>query len=54
VSVRVDICPNRPAPHSAAAGLLLWARRAQYIDRLLPGAQQHGAQQQMRAGHVVS
>jgi len=27
-------------------GLLLWARRASDIDRLLHGRQQHGAQQQ--------
>jgi len=45
------------APYAAAAGLLLWARRAADIGRLLHGAgrpaatapQQHGAQQHMRA-----
>jgi len=33
------------SPQAAAAGLLLWARRAGNIDRLLHA----GAQQQMRA-----
>jgi len=30
-SVCLSICPNQP-PHSAAVGLLLWARRAGDID----------------------
>jgi len=52
--VRPSVCPS--SHHAAAAaGLLLWARRAGDIDRLLHGwrsaavAPQHGAQQQMRA-----
>jgi len=32
--VRLFVCLIRP-PHVAAAGLLLWARWAGYIDRLL-------------------
>ena len=32
--VRPSVCPIR-SPHAAAAGLLLWARRAGDIDRLL-------------------
>jgi len=52
-SIRPTVCPIRP-PHAAAAGLLLWTRRAGDVDRLLPGGQQqprpqHGAQQQVRA-----
>ena len=32
--VRLSVCPIRP-PHNADTGLLLWARRAVDIDRLL-------------------
>jgi len=35
-SVRLSVCPIRPS-HTAAAGLLLWARRPGDIDRLLHG-----------------
>ena len=46
----LSACPSiRPIsrpPHVAAAGLLLWARRAGVIDRLLHG---RGAEQQLRA-----
>ena len=35
-SVRPSVCPIRPLQQSAA-GLLLWARRAGDIDRLLHG-----------------
>ena len=56
-SVRPSVCLIIRLPHVAAAGLLLWARRAGDVDRQRrpPGAQQqhgaqlHGAQQQMRA-----
>jgi len=40
LSVCMSVCPIQP-PQGAAAGLLLWARRAEDIDRLL--------QQQRRA-----
>ena len=36
VSVRLSVCPIRPL-QQRAAGLLLWARRAGDIDRLLHG-----------------
>ena len=36
-SVRLSVCPIVRPPHSAAAGLLLWARRAGDSDRLLHG-----------------
>jgi len=36
VSVRLSFCPIRPL-QQRAAGLLLWARRAGDIDRLLHG-----------------
>jgi len=46
--VRLSVCPSVchiiRAPHAAAAGLLLCARRAGDIDRLLHG----GARQQQR------
>jgi len=32
---RPSVCPIRPQHAAAAAGLLLWARRAGDIDRLL-------------------
>jgi len=54
VSVRLSVCPIRPL-QQRAAGLLLWARRAGDIDRLLHGRRhsstgpQHGKLQKMRA-----
>jgi len=54
VSVRMSVCPIRPL-QQRAAGLLLWARRAGDIDRLLHGRRrsstgpQHGEPQKMRA-----
>jgi len=36
-----SVCPIIRPAHAAAAGLLLWARRARDIDRLLHG--QHSA-----------
>ena len=54
LSVCLSVCPIRP-PHAAAAGLLLWARRPEDLDRLLHGrrsaaaAPQHGGKQHMRA-----
>jgi len=55
VSVRLSVWPCYRQLQQRAAGLLLWARRAGGIDRLLHGRrpaatapQQHGAQQQMR------
>ena len=47
-SVCLSVCPIIRPPHSAAAGLLLCARRAGDIDRLLHG-RPAGVQQQMRA-----
>ena len=49
LSVRPSVRPIIRPPHAAEADLLLSARRAGDVDRLLSGAQQHGAQQQMRA-----
>jgi len=52
--VRPSVCPIRPL-QQRAAGLLLWARRAGDIDRLLHGRRrsstgpQHGEPQMMRA-----
>jgi len=40
-SACLSVCPVR-APHAAAAGLLLWARRAD-VDRWQRAPQQHGA-----------
>jgi len=37
VGVRLSVCPIIRPPHATAAGLLLWARRAGDIDRLLHG-----------------
>jgi len=34
LSVCPSVCPSQP-PHASVAGLLLWARRARDIDRLL-------------------
>ena len=58
-SVRLSVCPSVlsiiRSLRFAASGLLLWARHAGDIDRLLHGwrsaaaAPQHGAQQRMRA-----
>jgi len=45
-TVCLSIRPTSRPPHVAAAGLLLWARRAGVIDRLLHG---RGAEQQLRA-----
>jgi len=39
-SVRLSVCPIIRPPHAAAEGLLLSARQAGDIDRLLLGAQQ--------------
>ena len=47
-SVSLSVCPIRP-PQSAAAGLLLWARRPRDIDRLLHGRQVGGQQQPRRS-----
>ena len=53
--VRPSVRPIIRPLHATAPGLLLWARRAGNIDRLLHGrrsaaaAPQHGAQQQMWA-----
>jgi len=49
-SVRPSVCSIRPLQHRAA-GLLLWARRAGVIDRLL---QQRRAASECRQCHVVS
>ena len=48
VRVRQSVCRIRPL-HSAAAGLLLLARRAGDIDRLLPGAQQQSRRSTARS-----
>ena len=37
VGVRPSVCPIIRPPHATAAGLLLWARWAGDIDRLLHG-----------------
>jgi len=55
VSVRLPVPEWVHNSNPAAAGLLLWARRPEDVDRLLPGAQQ----QRLAAGkcgqcHVVS
>jgi len=55
--VRTSVCPIIRPPHTAAAGLLLWAARQEIsIDfctagcrRSAAAAPQHDAQQQMRA-----
>jgi len=49
-SVRPSVCSIRPL-QQRAAGLLLWARRAGVIDRLL---QQRRAAGECRQCHVVS
>jgi len=36
-SVRLSVRPIMRPPHAVAAGLLVWARRAGDIDRLLHG-----------------
>jgi len=53
VTVRLpvlSVCPmyGSSSPHAAAAGLLLWARRAGNIDRLL-----HGRRSAANAGGVT-
>jgi len=53
-SVRQSVCPTRP-PHAAAACLLLWARRAGDISRLLHDRRSAAAapQQRMRVAPLV-
>ena len=63
VSARLSVCPFVRLSHSPGAlrcsGLLLWARKAEDIDRLLPGAQQQPRRSTARCSkcgqrHVVS
>jgi len=49
--VRPSVCLSRPA---SAAGLLLWARRARDIDRLLHGQQQPRRSSGVRQANVGS
>jgi len=49
MSVCLSVCPIFRPLKQRAAGLLLGAPRAGNIDRQRREAQQHGAQQQMRA-----
>jgi len=51
-SIRLSVSFTRP--HSAAASLLLWDRRAGDIDRFLPGPQQQPRHRKCRQCHVVS
>ena len=49
-SVRPSVCLSVPSAARRSAGLLLWARRAEDIDRLLHG----GAQQQPRRSSGIA
>jgi len=51
--VRPSVCLF-VAPHDAAAGLLLWARRAGDIDRLLHGRRSTAAASQQRRANSGS
>jgi len=46
--LRLSVCPIRP-PYAAAAGLLLWARRVEDIDRLLHGRRENAGSAMLSA-----